>query len=134
MKNITRYVEDKLYATQNENGDIINIDMRSPEEKKGLSPMELLLAAVSGCAIVDIVIMLKKKRKTVIDISVETEGDRDEDHPRKFNRIHSTYKLISPDTSEEELTKVAKLTLDKYCSVASSLNVKVDFSVEIKPE
>ena len=134
MKNITRYVEDELYHTTNENGDTIPIDMRPKGIKKGLSPMELVLAGVAGCAVVDIVLILKKKRKTVIDITVETEGWRNETPPKKFNRIHSTYTLISPDTTEEELAKAAKLTLDKYCSVASSLNVAIEFSVEVKPE
>lgn len=131
MKNVTRYVSDYVYESINENGNAIQIDMRGLEDKNGQSPMELVLSAVSGCAIVDIVLMLKKKRKTILDISVETSGIRDEDHPRKFNKVHSLYKLQSPDTTTEELTKIAKLTLDKYCSVASSLNVKIEFSVEI---
>ena len=131
MINKTRYLSDYVYEATNENGDSIHIDMREKEEKRGLSPTELLLSAVSGCAVVDIVSMLKKKRKTINDIVVETEGWRNEDHPRRFNKIHSRYILTSPDTSEDELSKVAKLTIDKYCSVASSLNVKIDFSVEV---
>ncbi len=131
MKNSTRYISDHLYEATNDNGDSIQIDMREKDEKKGFSPMELVLSAVSGCAVVDIVSMLKKKRKTVKDIVVETEGWRNEDYPKKFNKIHSRYILTSPDTNEEELAKVAKLTLDKYCSVASSLNVKIDFSVAV---
>ncbi|MDN5211654.1 OsmC family protein [Fulvivirgaceae bacterium BMA12] len=131
MKNSTRYISDHLYEATNDSGDSIQIDMREKDEKKGFSPMELVLSAVSGCAVVDIVSMLKKKRKTVKDIVVETEGWRNEDYPRKFNKIHSRYILTSPDTNEEELAKVAKLTLDKYCSVASSLNVKIDFSVVV---
>jgi len=134
MKNVTRYISDLEYEATNEIGNSIRVDMRPKTEKKGMSPTELVLSAVSGCAVVDIVSMLKKKRKTVKDIWVETVGDRKETPPRKFIRIHSTYHLVSPDTSEEELTKVAKLTLDKYCSVASSLNVKIEFSVKIYPE
>ncbi|MCG8317894.1 MAG: OsmC family protein [Cytophagales bacterium] len=131
MINKTRYISDYVYEATNENGDSIQIDMREKDEKKGLSPTELLLSAVAGCAVVDIVSMLRKKRKTIKDIIVETEGWRNEDPPKKFNKIHSKYILISPDTTEEELRKVARLTIDKYCSVASSLNVKVDFSVEV---
>ena len=131
MINKTRYISDFVYEATNENGDSIEIDMREKDEKKGMSPMELVLSAVAGCAVVDIVSMLKKKRKTVKDIVVETRGWRNDEHPRKFNKIHSKYILSSPDTSEEELMKVAGLTIDKYCSVASSLNVKVDFSVEV---
>ena len=63
MINKTKYISDHVYESTNENGDSIKIDMRPLDEKQGLSPMELVLSAVAGCAAVDIVSMLKKKRK-----------------------------------------------------------------------
>ena len=131
MLNRTKFVSDYVYESVNENGNVVTIDMRQ-EEKEGQSPMELVLSAVSGCVAVDIVLMLKKKRKTVVDFAVETEGQRRDEHPRAFTKIHSKYILTSPDTSEEEFYKVAKLALEKYCSVASSLKVEPTFSIEIK--
>ena len=132
MKTSTRYVSDYVYEAANENGNKVRIDMQAPDEKQGMSPMEMVLSALSGCAVVEVVLMLKKKRKQVIDISVETEGERNEDHPKKFISLHSHYTLISPDTSTEDLEKVVRLALEKYCSVASSLNVPVTFSTTIK--
>ena len=131
MLNRTKLVSDYVYESINEKGNAITIDMRQ-EKKEGQSPMELVLSAISGCAAVDIVLMLKKKRKTIVSLEIETEGERRDEHPRSFTRIHSKYILTSPDTREEEFYKVSKLALEKYCSVASSLKVAPTFSIEIK--
>ena len=131
MLNRTKLVSDYVYESVNEKGNAITVDMRQGE-KEGQSPMELVLSAVSSCVAVDIVLMLKKKRKTVLDFEVKTEGERREENPRAFTKIHSKYILTSPDTGEEEFYKVSKLALEKYCSVASSLKVEPTFSIEIK--
>ncbi len=124
-------MSDYVYETHNENNNSLKVDMRALDEKQGLSPMEMIMSALSGCAVVEIVLMLKKKKKTVVDIVVETEGERSEEHPRRFVKLHSHYLLTSPDATIEDLDKVARLALEKYCSVASSLNVDVTFSSSV---
>ncbi len=131
MKTITRIIEDYVYETTNENGNKICIDMREDHEKSSHSPMEMILGAVSGCVAVDIVSILKKKKKEVADFYIETSGIRRDNHPRAFTHIHSRYVLTSPNTTTQELDKIAKLALDKYCSVASSLKAEIEYSVEV---
>ncbi|MBS1978045.1 MAG: OsmC family protein [Bacteroidetes bacterium] len=122
---------DEVYEATNENGNTVKIDMRKKEEKKALSPMELVLSAVAGCGAVDIVSMLKKRKKTVTKFVIDAEAGRMETPPRYFTSIHCKYIITSPDVTEEELTKVAALTLEKYCSVVSSLKAEVTFDVEV---
>ena len=131
MRTVTTMIEDEVYETVNENGNRISIDMREKGLKSSHSPMEMVLAAVSGCVAVDLVEILKKRRKTVLDLKIETSGQRRDDHPRGFTHIHSKYILTSPDAKEEEFRKAADLALNKYCSVASSLKADIQFSVEI---
>lgn len=131
MKIVTRYVEDELYIAENENGNTIHIDMRSPRDKKSLGPVEMMLASIAGCAAVDIVSMLKKKRKTFIDLKIETTGVRREEHPRALTHITSKYTLISPDTTLETFEKVAKLATDKYCSAAASVSAVIEVECEV---
>jgi len=128
---ITKMISDNLYESTNENGNTIRVDMRGDQEKESLSPTELVLAAVSACVAVDIVTIIKKKRKSVKDLQIQTSGVRKETHPRGFTQIHSKYILTSPDVSEKELFKVAGLALSKYCSVADSLKAEIDYSVEV---
>jgi len=134
MKIKTRYVEDELYIAENENGNTIHIDMRKLEDKKSLGPVEMMLASIAGCAAVDIVSMLKKKRKTFIDLTIETTGVRREDHPRSLTHITSKYTLYSPDTSLETFEKVAKLATEKYCSAADSVKAKIEVKCEVIAE
>lgn len=128
MKIITRYVEDELYISENENGNTISIDMRDPDDKKSLGPVEMMVASIAACAAVDIVSMIKKKRKTFIDLKVETTAERRKDHPKSLIKVISKYTLYSPDTNLETLEKVAKLATYNYCSAADS--VKADIEVE----
>lgn len=131
MKSTVRMIEDEVYVSQNELGHEVRIDMRKPDLKKNQSPVELLLSAVGACGAVDITIMLKKRKKSIIEFITVTEGTRKEDHPKSFTKVHCHYKITSPDITEDELFKIAKLSLEKYCSVADSLKVKVTFSVEV---
>ncbi len=131
MKIITHMLGDEVYEATNENGNTVTIDMRKKEEKKALSPMELVLSAVAGCGAVDIVSMLKKRKKTVTKFVIDAEADRMERPPRYFTKIHCKYIVTSPDVTEEELDKVSALALEKYCSVASSLKAQITYEVQV---
>ncbi len=127
----TRMIAEELYEASTENGNIVSIDMRKQGDKSGQSPVELLLSALAGCAAVDIVGMLKKRRKSVDEFIIETEGIRHHEVPRYFTNIHCKYVITSTDVTEEELQKTAALALEKYCSVASSLRAEITFSVKV---
>lgn len=108
--------------------------MRHPDVKTSLAPVELMLASIAGCAAVDIVSMIKKKRKTFVDLIIETTGERRELHPRGLTHIYSKYTLVSPDTSLETFEKVATLATDKYCSAANSVSAEIHITCEVKSE
>ena len=131
MKIITRMVEDELYEASNSYGNSVSIDMRKSPLKIGQSPVELLLSSLAACGAVDIVSMLKKRRKTIDDFVIETEGVRRVETPRGFTHIHCKYVITSSDVDENEFYKIAKLSLEKYCSVNASLKSEITFSVHI---
>ncbi|MEB2781196.1 OsmC family protein [Algoriphagus sp. C2-6-M1] len=132
-RNVTvRMKADHEYEAVNTQGNVVQIDMYDPLEKKAQSPMDILLSALGSCASVDAVLMLKKKRKTVTDLIVEVEGVRNEGIPSFFTDIQLKFILISPDAREEEFAKVVALSVEKYCSVASSLKANITFSSEIR--
>lgn len=134
MKINLKFLDDKVYETTNESGNSVRIDMKDAQEKEYQSPMELLLSATVACAAVDIVSMVKKKRKTFVNLEAEIGGNRRDEFPRKFTDIDIKYILTSPDTSEAEFDKVVALAVEKYCSVAGSLDESINLthSVEIK--
>lgn len=132
MKIITNMLAPKEYESKNESGNILNIDMYDAKEKDYMSPMESLLSALASCASVDLVSMIKKRRKELIDLNIETVAERKEEHPRAFNKIHLKFTLTSPNLEQEEAEKLVELAAGKYCSVAGSLAVKATHSVVIK--
>ncbi|MEP0713506.1 MAG: OsmC family protein [Algoriphagus sp.] len=127
-----RMKADHEYEAVNAQGNVVQIDMYDPQDKKAQSPMDLLLSAVGSCASVDAVLMMKKKRKTVNDLIVEVEGERNEGVPAFYTAIHMKFILISPDAKEEEFEKVVALSVEKYCSVASSLKAAISYSSEVR--
>lgn len=131
MKIVTKMLEDELYEASNSFGNTVNIDMRKPGDKSGQSPVELLLSSLSACGAVDIVAILKKRKKTILAFSIETEAQRRESPPRSITHVHCKYLITSPDVTEEELSKVAKLSIEKYCSVAASLKSAMTYSVVV---
>ena len=134
MNITTHYVSDNLFESVNESGNRLRMDMLAAEEKNFFSPMQLVLAAVGGCAAVDLVGMIKKRRRTVTALRVETQGRRRDEIPRRFEEIHLRFVLSSPDAGEEELGKLVTLAVEKYCSVSASLapeaNISYSWAVE----
>uniref|UniRef100_UPI0040481608 OsmC family protein n=1 Tax=Algoriphagus sp. TaxID=1872435 RepID=UPI0040481608 len=132
-RNVTvRMTSDLTYAAQNPQGHAIHIDMNDLEQKQAQSPMELLLSALGGCASVDAVLMMKKKRRELQDFFVEVEGVRNDGVPGYYTEIALHFVLVSPDATGEEFEKVVALSVEKYCSVASSLSSEITFSSEVR--
>ena len=52
------YLDDEKYSVKNSSDNELIIDMYAKDKKKNLSPMELLLSAVTTCAAVEVVSML----------------------------------------------------------------------------
>ncbi len=131
MKITTKYLTDHEYEAFNEAGNNVFIDMKD-EGKTGQSPMEMILSALCGCVAVEVAQMIQKRRKQVADLAITAEGTRKDDHPRGFTNIAMKFTLKSGDANKEELDKVTKLSLEKYCSVAESLKADITFETAIE--
>lgn len=126
MKTTTTFVADYEFQSVNETGNTLDIDMYSADKKKHMSPKELLLSSLSACASVDLVQMLKKRRKTVNALTVVADGTRRDENPRGFTKITLIFTLESPDVNQEEFEKMGHLAATKYCSVAASISSEID--------
>lgn len=128
------YVDDEKYQVKNASGNKLLVDMYSQDKKKNFSPMELLLSAVASCAAVEIVSMIRKRRRDFKDIKAEVSGTRAENHPKFFKLITIHYLIYSLDLTDAEAERFISLSLEKYCSVGSTINEKTNIihSFEIK--
>ncbi|WP_323756836.1 OsmC family protein [Roseivirga sp.] len=126
MRVTTTFKDDYEFQSVNEEGNVLDIDMYSAEKKKHMSPTQLLLSSLAACASVDLVQMLKKRKKTVNGLTVVADGTRRDEHPRGFTHITLTFTVDSPDVAEAEFEKMGHLAATKYCSVAGTLSAEVD--------
>ena len=123
--------EDNLFEAT-AGGQTVSMD--TDGQTQAQSPMELLLSAVSGCASVDVIEIIKKKRRTVNGLSITVGADRrEEPWPRIFTAIRLHFVLDSPDATEKELGQAVSLSMDKYCSVAGMLReaATIDYTWEV---
>lgn len=94
----------------------------------GPSPMQLALQMVGACALADVVIGLKERPFT--EAWVELDSTRASEPPRRFLSITMVFHVVG-DVPVKLLERVVDKTLEKYCSVSSSLNpdIPIDWKV-----
>ncbi|WP_407539683.1 OsmC family protein [Deinococcus radiomollis] len=117
------WLGEQRYVAQNETGQQLIID--NSELKLGVGPMESLLAALATCTAYDVVEMMKKRKTPLSSYRVEIEGERAEEHPRRYTTITVRHIAGGEGVTQEALSKAAHLSHEKYCSVAASLNSEI---------
>jgi putative redox protein len=89
---------------------------------EGFRPMQVLLAAMAGCASMDLVPILKKKRQELQTLQVEVTGERAEGKtPAPFTSIHLHF-IMQGQIEEKQAARAVELSVEKFCSVKESLN------------
>jgi len=102
-------------------------------EGKGVRPMELVLMALGSCSVFDLHSILKKQRQDVLDIQVEVDGERREQVPNIFTKVHIAFSLQG-NIDEQKAQKAAELAVKKYCSVHDMLaagGVEITYSLKM---
>ncbi len=100
---------------------------------EGPSPMDALLLALAGCMAVDVVDILGKGRVEHTGLTVEAEGERAADPPRRFTRVRLEYVVEGMDPSDEgKLERAVALSREKYCSVLHTLRDDLELDVRIR--
>lgn len=91
------------------------------EARQGMSPMEMLLGALVGCAAADIITILQKKRQAVTNLEGRVHGVRCVEHPRVYTEIQVKFLVTGHAVDPEAVRRAIELTETKYCSVAASM-------------
>ncbi len=123
MKMTVHHLGEQRYAGFNERGQQLLIDA-SPLAV-GVRPTEALLAALASCTAYDVVTVMNKKRTPLTSYRIEVEGERAESQPRRFTHITVRHVAWGEGVTEEALTRAARLSHEKYCSVAATLNAEI---------
>lgn len=100
----------------------------------GPPPKQLMLAALAGCTGMDVVSLLKKMRVEYDSFNLIIEGEVNSEHPKKYNKIHITYKFVGKDVPRDKVEKAVTLSLEKYCGVSAVYKKALELTYDIEIE
>jgi putative redox protein len=102
------------------------------DAKVGMSPMEMVLAALVGCAGADVIDILRKKRQDVSRLEIRVFGDRCEKHPRVYTEIQLNFIVTGRGVDPEAVRRAIELSEMKYCSVSAMLRESAKFEIKFE--
>jgi putative redox protein len=134
MESVARWAGGLKFEGAFSTGHSIILDGLSDHggSDEGPRPVEMLLMGLAGCTGMDVIAILRKKRQNVSSFRVIVSGERREDHPRVFEKIHVVYEIAGKGVDVESSRQAVHLSEEKYCSVSAMLRKAVDITTEIR--
>jgi putative redox protein len=135
MKARVKWVEGTRFVGESGRGHAVVMEGIAPEGEVavGISPMGMLLLGMGGCTSIDVVMILQKAREKVTDCVVEIEGERADEIPRVYTRIHAHYTITGHGLKPSAVERAIKLSAEKYCSatimLAATAEITHDFEI-----
>ena len=137
MQGTVKWLDGAMFIGESGSGHSVVMD--GPEDLGGrnqsLRPMEMLLLGTGGCAIYDVISMLKKSRQQVIDCRVELQAERADAVPAIFESINLHFVVTGFGIKEAQVKRAVELSAEKYCSASimlskAGVNVTHSYAVE----
>lgn len=113
---------------------VMDVSKEAGGDGVAASPMEMVLLGLAGCSGVDVALILQKKRLNVRDFQILVNGERADEHPRVFTKVHMAFVFEGEGLSPKALEDAVRLSIDKYCSVAGmvSKTAEITWNIEVK--
>lgn len=124
----TNWQGKMAFEAGNETGNtfVMDADLAVGGEGKGVSPMEALLGAVTGCLSMDVTAMLRRfvANNQIQSMRMMAEGTQNGTHPRYFTDITVTF-YLDGDVPAERAWGAFRKSERSYCPVRNSLKSNV---------
>lgn len=123
-------VDGLQFLAQTDSGHALVLDGRSDAGGKDSAPrpMELMAVSLAACTAMDVISILRKMQQTVTGFQVRVAGERAEEHPKKFLKIHLEYTVIGRSVAEDRVARAIELSETKYCSAMATLRPGVEIT------
>lgn len=102
------------------------------DAREAPSPVTTLLVAAASCAAVDVVLILGKMRIVITALDVAIRGERRETQPRRLETLHLVFTVSGDGLDQAKLGRAVSLSVEKYCSVLSSLASDIAITYEAR--
>ncbi|MCB0395741.1 MAG: OsmC family protein [Flavobacteriales bacterium] len=97
----------------------------------GVRPMQTLLMGLGGCSAIDVVSILKKQRQQITDFRIEVDGEREPNkEPSLWKDVHVRF-MLEGDIDPDKAMRAVQLSMDKYCSVAKTLEKTANITYSV---
>jgi len=125
-----KQVEGLTFVAKGNTNHWVTID--GPKEFFGSEaasrPMELLLISLGSCTASDVAAILMKKHVKLSSFEVKVNGERINEHPKVFTKIHIMYIFYGKNLMIKDLERAIELSQEKYCPVTAMLKKAVDIT------
>lgn len=113
----------------------IDADERIGGADEGPRPKKLLLAALGGCAGMDVVSILKKMRVNFDSLSIDVQACQTEaEHPHVYENFEMVFCFEGEELekSQAKIEKAVSLSHERYCGVSAMLLKATSVTQKIK--
>jgi putative redox protein len=122
------WIENMQFVARGDSGHAVVLDAAAEGGfDSAARPMELLLMGALGCTAMDVISILKKKRQPIEGFRVFAKGERAEEHPKRFTKIHFEY-VAYGDVDPAALARAIELSETKYCPAMGTLRGNVELT------
>ena len=104
------------------------------DSAKGLSPVQLLGAALAGCMASDVALILTRGRQPITALTVSLSARRADDDPHRVLAVQLHF-AVGGDVNPAQLARAIELSRQKYCSVWHSMrqDITLETTTSIGP-
>ena len=129
-----KWTEGKQFVGTDSGKHSIVISSHDEANHTGTRPSDLLLLGLASCSGYDVVNILNKKRLDLHKLDIEVTPTQDDEPPWTFRKIHLSFRIKGSKLTEKAVDQAIHLSLEKYCSVASTLSGKAEISYDFEVE
>jgi putative redox protein len=122
-----KWIGGKQFLAADEAGHVVVTD----SEGQGFKPPELLLVSLVGCAGVDVVSILEKKRQKFSSVEARVDKQNAPDAPWPIEKIEIEWTVRGRGLKEKAVRDAVQLAEEKYCSVSASLTSQLVTTVRV---
>lgn len=121
-----------LRFTTTARGHAVTTDYPIRAGDAGLTPLELILAALASCAGSALAVLLRKAEQPFSALTVEAKGLRRDEHPTLLSEITLEYVVSASGIDREAVTRAIALSEERLCPVWALLRPGTKLSSSLR--
>jgi putative redox protein len=96
----------------------------------GPGAVDAVAIALATCSAIDVVDILEKRRTPAESLTIEVSYARVDGTPRRISALHLAFRVRTA-SELPHVERAVSLSVEKYCSVASSLSSDIGITSEV---